>query len=229
MTEPVTPHRSSARPASARPASAQAFAAGLAATLLLGVAGCTGDPRSPGEDAVPSLPSRSVGEGATLAAKPVPLTLTVGKVRGQRLRKQQRRRLERGVSRVLSRYFEAAYLGGDYPRTDFSDALPGFSRGAVRRAAGDRPLLTNSAVGAVTESVVPRVKTARIDLFKPRRVVAGLTARFRLVFLQERVKGRDRRVTVKGRLLMSRTKRGPWEIFGYDVTRFSVPAKGGTR
>ena len=34
----------------------------------------------------------------------------------------------------------------------------------------------------------------------------------------------DQRVTVAGRLLINRKKSGPWQIFGYDITRSSVPA-----
>ena len=73
-----------------------------------------------------------------------------------------------------------------------------------------------------------RTKTARLDVLVPRRLVAGLTARIRLVFVQERTDGADQRVTVTGRLLINRKKSGPWQIFGYDITRSSVPATKGS-
>lgn len=221
VTRPVTQHRP-------RP---QHAAVAVLTVLLLGVAaGCTSDQDDPAGQAAPSaLPSRSLGAGPTLASKPVPLRIEVGKVRGDRLGKDQRRRLEREVAGTLSRYFDAAYLGGDYPRADFSRALGVFTLGAAQRAGRDRELLTNSAVGRTTQAVVPRVKEARIDVFKPNRFVAGLTARIRLVFVQERVDGAAQRVTVRGRLLLTRKKSGPWQVFGYDITRFSVPAKGATR
>lgn len=203
---------------------------GLVATalLLLAAAGCTGsDDRKATQS---PLPRRSVGSAATLQARPVPMDVRVAKVVGSRLKRPQEAEIEQQVSRVLSRYFDAAFLAGEYPRKDFSKALEGFSRGAAQRAASDRDLLTNAGIGPTTESVAPRVKLARLDLLVPGRFVAGLTARVRLVFLQKRTDGADQRVTVAGRLMMSRTKTGPWQIFGYDLTRSSEPVgKGETR
>lgn len=197
--------------------------------LLLLAGACTGDTEDPEESAPSPLPSRSVGSQPTLEAKPVPMQVEVAKVVGGKLRPKQRRTLSRQVSGVVSGYFDAAFLGGEYPRRNFSDALDTFSRGAAQRALSDRPLLTNVAVGDATEAVVPRVKRVRLDVLLPRRVVVGLTARFRLVFVEERLRGADQRVTVSGRLLMNRKKSGPWQIFGYDVTRSAVPAAKGAR
>jgi hypothetical protein len=196
--------------------------------LLVATAGCTSDDDEPEETAPSALPSRSVGTEPTLAAKPVPTKVTVAKVVGGKLKRQQRERLEKQVSAVVSAYFDDAFLAGEYPRSDFSGALATFSPGAVERAASDRALLTNADIGTTTEAVVPRTKAARLDVLVPRRSVAGLTARIRLVFVQERADGADQRVTVAGRLLMNRKKSGPWQIFGYDITRSSVPAAKGS-
>jgi hypothetical protein len=195
-------------------------------TLVAG-AGCTGDDEKPEEAGPSALPSRSVGEEPTLAAKPVPTQVTVAKVVGGKLEREQRERLEKQVSALLSQYFDDAFLAGEYPRSDFAGALATFSPGAAQRAASDRALLTNASIGTSTEAVVARTKVAKLDVLVPRRLVAGLTARVRLVFVQERSDGADQRVTVSGRLLMNRKKSGPWQIFGYDINRSSVPvAKG---
>jgi hypothetical protein len=220
VTRPVHRHR---------PGLSRALAGGLAAVMLLGLAGCTGSEESDGEAASSPLPSRSVGTRPTLEAKPVPMDVEVAAVVGSRLRPQQRRGLERQVSRVVGNYFDDAFLGGEFPRGDFSDALATFSQGAEQRASSDRALLTNRAIGTTTEAVVPRVKRVRLDVLRPRRIIVGMTARFRLVFVQEATEGADRRVTVTGRLLMNRKKSGPWQIFGYDVTRSSVPVAKGAR
>jgi hypothetical protein len=214
-----------------RPGPRQALAAGLLAAMLAVSSACTSDPRPPGEEAAPTAaPDRSVGATPTIEARPVPMRVAVGRVVGERLRKQQRRRLERQVGRVLSGYFDDAFLAGAYPRTDFSGALARFSDGAVERAASDREVLTNAGIGAETEAVVPRAKKARLDVLVPRRVVAGLTARVRLVFLRQQTKGADQKVTVKGRLMLNRNKAGPWQVFGYDLSRSAVPAgRGGPR
>lgn len=205
--------------------------AAVPTVLLLAVAGCTSDPEPPREDAAsapPSaLPSRSVETPPTLEPRPVPTEVRVARVVGTRLPGPKRRQVERQVGRVLSAYFDDAYLGGDYPRSDFPRAFRTFSRGAARQARGDRALLSNARSGPRTEAVVPRVKRAELDLLVPHQVVAGLTARVRLVFVEERAGGRDQRVLVKGRLLMNRKRSGPWQIFGYDVSRSAVPVGGG--
>ena len=196
------------------------------AVLLAVTAGCTG-----GDEAENApLPKRSVREQPTLEAKPVPTEVSVARVVGGRLDRDQRSRLEKQVGRLVSRYFDDAFLGGDYPRSNFSGALATFSPGAARRARADRDLLTNADVGATTEAVVARRKQARLDVLVPGRFVVGLTARIRLVFLQQTTDGVDKRVTVSGRLLVTRRKAGTWEIFGYDVSRSSEPAgKGESR
>lgn len=213
-----------------RPRRLRALVGALAVAIVVATAGCTTEPETPPETAPSPLPERSVGSAPTLDAKPVPLEVTVAKVIGERLEKDQRRRLEKQVAGVLSRYFDDAYLGGDYPRRDFSGAFAAFSRGAAERAAPDRDILTNATVGSETETVVARAQQARLDVLVPRRFVVGLTARVRLVFLQERSAGADQKVTVKGRLMLSRNNADEWQIFGYDVSRSSVPAgKGGGR
>ncbi len=210
-----------------RPRRHRALAGAFAAAVLVATAGCTSQPETPREAAPSPLPDRSVGSAPTLEAKPVPLEVTVAKVVGERLTKDRRRRLEKQVARVVSRYLDDAYLDGAYPRRSFSGAYAMFTAGAAERARRDREILTNTAVGAETAAVVPRVQRARLDVLVPGRFVAGLTARVRLVFLQQRTDGADRRVTVKGRLMLSRNKADKWRIFGYDVSRSSVRAGKG--
>lgn len=198
----------------------------VAASVLCASAGCTGDGGDPTGAASSPLPSRSVESGATLAAKPVPMQVSVAKVVGSRLGREKRQRVEKQLTRVLGRYFDEAYLEGDYPRSDFSDALEAFSAGAARRARADRDLLTNATVGPRVEAVVPRRKQVKLDVLAPRRRVVGLTARVRLVFVEEHAEGSDQRVKVKGRLLMSRARSGKWKVFGYDVSRAATPVAG---
>lgn len=216
------------------PGRRRTLVAALLTVLLVVVAGCTGSDAPPREETAPSapseLPSRSVEAAPTLEPRPVPTEVRVARVVGTKLAKPRRRQLERQVARVLSDYFDTAYLGGDYPRAESPRAFATFSRGAARRARTDRALLSNARSGQRVEAVAPRVKSAALDVLVPHQVVAGLTARVRLVFVEERVGGRDQRVTVKGRLMMNRRKSGPWQIFGYDVSRSAVPAaRGGGR
>lgn len=202
-----------------------AVAAVAAVLLLVGAVKCgAGDGGESGTDATPSLPSRSVEGGATLDAKPVPMRVAVARVFNGKLRPKQTHRLERQVGRLLSSYFDAAFLGGEYPRKDFPGAFATFSGAAASRARDDMDLLTNAAASPQIERVVPRTKRARLDVLVSKRSVPGLTARVRLVFRQERVRGADLMVTVAGRLLVNKAGPGSWQIFGYDISRSAVPA-----
>lgn len=194
----------------------------LAVALLVTAAACTGADEEP-----VSLPERSVGSAATLEAKPVPLDVRVEQTIGPRLKPAERRQLRDNVGRVVSDYLDAAYFG-EYPRASFGAAFDRFSRGAARRARSDRSILTNAAVGREIESVTPRKKQLRLFVLRDRRGTPGLTARIRVVFLEDRAEGPDRRVLVTGRLLVDRADDGRWQVFGYDLSRSDVPAgKGG--
>jgi hypothetical protein len=189
-------------------------AAALVAVLLAGSA-CTGD--EPAEDKTDEPTQETVQE--------VPLTARVGVVTGK-LKPVRRRALAGRVGDIVDAWFDAAYLEGDYPRTSFSDAFPGFTHDAAALARRDRDLLTNAAIGSRIDGVVALRKTVRVDLFSPGRHPAGATARFRLEFLT--AGGLERRVVVNGRLMLARVRRGVWKVFAYDVSRSVRAAQGGT-
>jgi len=128
------------------------------------------------------------------------------------------------VGSVVTRYFEDAFLGGDYPRSDFGDAFATFTAGARARAARDKALLTNIRLGPTTEHVVARRQTAYLSVLSPYRVAAGVTAKVKLRYLTVRGDERDQRVRVQGRLLLTRDGAGGWLIFGYDLSRSVGPA-----
>lgn len=214
-----------------RTGASRAAATGLA-VVLLATAGCTGDggrSASPGADE-PGLPDRSVGSSATLEPRPVTTDVAVARTAGARLRRASEQTLERQVARLLSRYFDAAFLSGSYPRESFPGAFADFTPGAARSARGDVDILTNAASGRTIDQVVPVRKRARLDVLVPRRTAAAVTARITLVFVAERSTGADQRVTVSGRLLMNRAPSGGWQVFGYSMQRSAVATgKGATR
>lgn len=133
--------------------------------------------------------------------------------------------LVRAVGRTISAYFDAAFLAGDYPRTDFDDAFSSFSKGAAERAERDRDLLTTGDLGGSTDSVTPQRKEVSLSVLAANGAASGVTAHIRLVFVADRG-ARPWRVTTSGRLLLTRNS-GRWEIFGYDVTRSAVPRDRG--
>ena len=190
-------------------------AAVTATVLSLATAGCTGDdaplPR-------PALPTVSEGETATLEPRPAPAQVRVTRVAG-RMRPKDRDVLAANVGKVVSAYFDDAYLGGDQPRTSFDDGFATFTRDAARSARRQQELTTNAELGPTAEAVVPRRQRAHLSVLAPKGVATGVTARVDLTYLVQRAEQPDRLVTVRGRLLLTRGSSGAWQIFGYDLTR----------
>jgi hypothetical protein len=185
--------------------------------VLLAAGACTGDEAA---DPAPETPS----------AEPVPevqLTTRVGVVTGK-LEPVRRKALAGRVGGVVDAWFDAAYLEGDYPRTDFG-SFPGFTPGASRRARFDRDLTSNADIGARVDSVTPLMRKARLDVLAVGRRARSVTARFDLrmrVVLFDEGAGegsaeqatRTRRLQARGRVFLTHRPAG-WRIFGYDVTK----------
>lgn len=180
----------------------------VAAALLLGAAplfaGCSGGGDSP----APAASSSS-------APPPLATTAVLGNVVGRVPRSDAEQAMHQ-VTKVTDGWIDAAYVGGDYPRSDFGEAFPGFTPGAAARAVRDRRLMSNAAIGARVDEVTARVRRVRVDLLAVDKHVKAATAHVRLVFTT----GGDvqRRGTVTGRLLLTATKDG-WQVFAYDIAR----------
>src|SRR5215212_2829366 len=179
-------------------------AASMLLCLSLGAAACSDD--SDGGDAGSQpLPS---GDPSTFQ---IETTTTMGQVVG-RLPKNDRKRLSESITPVVQRWFNAAYVGGDYPRNDFRDAFPGFTPGARTEARHDLELMSNDSIGSRISGVTPKASEIALDVLAVHKKAVAVTARFRLAF---KTQGDfDRRVGVRGRLLLTRAKPG-WRIFAY--------------
>lgn len=164
---------------------------------------------------------------ATLEAKPAPVKVRVTRVAG-RLKPKDQEVLADNVGKVVSEYFDDAFLGGDYPRSDFGNAFTTFSKGAEWQAKRAKNLLTNKSLGPTTESVVARRQTAYLAVLSPHKVAAGVTAKVHLRFVAERGDRPDKAVTVKGRLMLTRKKDGGWKIFGFDLKRSTTTVGEGS-
>jgi hypothetical protein len=121
------------------------------------------------------------------------------------------------VTKVVQRWFNAAYVAGEYPRKDFADAFPGFTRAAGDEARRDRKLMSNADIGARISDVTPTRSRVWIDVLSPNKRAVGVTARFELRFRTEG--DLTRKVVVRGRLLMTRHQGSGWRIFAYDVSK----------
>lgn len=191
----------------------------LVMVLVLAAAGCSSDDPS-------DRPTTGGTETAvtTSVAGPAPVTTRseIGTVVG-RLPGPRRKAVRLQVTDVLDRWWDAAYVGGAYPRTDFR-RYPGFTPGAARRATYDRDLMSNADIGERVTSVTPLMRKARLDLLAVDRRARSVTARFDLrmrVTLAGTDAGqpaRTRRLQVRGRVFLTRQPAG-WRVFGYDVTK----------
>ena len=78
----------------------------------------------------PGRPSASVAttDRCALASHPVPTRTKIHRVYG-RLPDARRKVVRTQVGKVVDRWWDAAYLGGSYPRSSFPAAFPGFTDG----------------------------------------------------------------------------------------------------
>jgi hypothetical protein len=170
-----------------------------------------------GSDDEPATPSAS-GSSETATEHAVETRVSFGSITG-RLAPDARRALARRVGEVVDGWTEAAYLGGDYPRRDFSDSWPGFTAGARQEAHGDRALMSNEDIGDRIDGVTPHRSLLRLDVLAVRKRPVGVTAH---VFLGFGTTGDvEKEVRVRGRLFLTRTD-GGWTVFGYDMTKGAV-------
>jgi hypothetical protein len=186
----------------------------LVLSLFLGatMAAC----RSESGASAPRSPAPSAGaDSVSLAAAPVAVQARLHRVHG-RLPDARRKAVRRQVASVVERWWDAAYLGGSYPRTRFSHAFPGFTVGARARARQDERLMSNRDIGARIDSVTPQRASMRLDVLAVAGQARGVTARFVLRF--STTGPRAGTSVVRGRVFLTR-RHGPWRVFGYAVTK----------
>lgn len=183
----------------------------LGATL--GLAGCSGD-----DEPEPGAETSRGGSGTGSDADGLPSRVEVGEVAGK-LGKRPAREVAAEVAAVVDRWLDAAYVGGDYPRTRFGDAFPGFTKDAATLAARQRGLMSNEAVGPKVDSVTATRRVVRVDVLAPGGKAAGATAHVNLVI--ELAGDVERTDQIRGRVVLTRTG-NDWRVFGFDVERGEV-------
>lgn len=189
--------------------------AGLVLALVLALTGTACTSQS-APSASPERLSRNDAQ-ASLASHPLATTTRIHRVHG-RLPDARRKVVRVQVGKVVDRWWDAAYLGGTYPRSSFPDAFPGFTEAAVQRARSDKALLTNQTRGPHVDSVAATHRTVAIDILATGKQARAVTAHFVLKFDSSGDKSGT--TTVRGRLFLTR-KRGAWRVFGYDVAKGS--------
>jgi hypothetical protein len=196
------------------PARAVRAALATAASLVLvaGLGACSSDEGSDPDSTPESSPS------TTEVAPGIPTRATIGFVKG-RLKPDRRKQLRIRVTKAVDEWIDAAYVAGDYPRSDFSDAFKPFSKGAAALARRDKRLMSNADVGDRVDTVTAKARRLRIDVVADNGKAVGVTAGVVLLLeLEGEVQRTDR---IAGRLFLGRSG-GHWEVFGYDVKRGRV-------
>ncbi|MDR7251210.1 hypothetical protein J2X46_000182 [Nocardioides sp. BE266] len=198
-----------------RPSPGRTPRARLAALVLVLVlplsAACSS---SSDPEAAPERLSRG-DDQVSLASHPVQTKTKIHRVYG-RLGDAKRKAVRRQVGKAVDRWWEAAYLGGTYPRSSFPSAFPGFTKGAEKRARSDKALLTNETGGHRIDAVEAKHRAVTLDILATRRQARSVTAHFTLRF--DTRGDKTGTTTVRGRLFLVR-RQGAWRIFGYDVAK----------
>lgn len=187
----------------------------LALLVVLVLASCSSDDKGdePGPDAAPEQ------SGST-----VTMTSRVGTVTGS-LKPKVRKRVVARVAERVDRWFDAAWLDGDYPRKQMKHAWPGFTKGLAVQARKDRSETTNARLAPKIDGVTAVRKRVSVDILAVKGRAVGSTARFLLAFdTQGDV---ERRVKVRGHLSLTPGKSG-WRVFAYDVRRSVGAVPDGT-
>jgi hypothetical protein len=178
------------------------------AVIALATGGCSG---GSADDPVATAPSSSP------SAEPAAVTtqLSWGRMAG-RLPQAKRQALALDLRAVVDGWMDAAYLGGDYPRTDFSHSWPGFTAGAQAQARRDGDLMSNRDIGASIDGVEAEKRDVALDVLTVKERPVGVTARVALRF--STTGSTPQVVRVAGRLYLTRGEQG-WQVFGYDVRK----------
>lgn len=156
----------------------------------------------------------------------MPTHVRVAHVQGK-LPKPARKRVTQRVGKVVDAWFEAAYLGGDYPQgaATFKHAFPAFTPQAAAMARKRLGIMTNATIAKRIDAVQPVTRLVALDVLAVKGHAVGVTARVKLVF---RTAGKlASRQIVRGQLDLTPFK-GKWRVFAFDVTkRRPEPGRGG--
>ncbi|MER7559428.1 hypothetical protein ABTZ46_20975 [Nocardioides sp. NPDC126508] len=186
-------------------------ATALTAAVLSGtvaLTGCGGDAEKPAASPSPSpTPPPTVKSAAKLVH-----------VQGK-FPRSRHQAVAANVAKVVDRWLQAAYVGGDYPRatsTFTAKSFPGFTPGTIAQAGKQMSLMSNATIAPHIDGVEVVASDVHVDLLANNNYPVGAVARIRLVY--DTTGERESRQTVRGTLDMVPTKTS-WAVFGFNITR----------
>lgn len=117
---------------------------------------------------------------------------------------------------MVDAWFDAAFVGGEFPRPMGEGAWSGFTTEAAEKARKDQDVTSVAAVSEQVDGVAAVRRILRIDVLADKGRAEGVTAR---VFMEYETTGAvEGTFVVRGRLMLTREGTG-WKIFGYDLTQ----------
>jgi hypothetical protein len=188
-------------------------------TLALAAGGCGGSDSSSPQGA-PTSPGASVTDGGS---PPMATQVSLGEVAGtirkpfRKTFKKHEKALETAVRTAVDGWFDGAFVGVSYPADSFPQAFDTFTGPAAADARRQKTLMTNWKWRKEIDGVTVTQRKVTLDVLAPKGHPAGVTARVRLKFTTTGDK--KKKVTVTGRLFLTRDPQGDWQIFGYDVSK----------
>ena len=203
-----------------RPPGPASWARRCAALVLVLLVPLCATACSPASDpsASPERLSRNDARANLASHPPVATATKIHRVYG-RLPDARKKAVRTQVGAVVDRWWDAAFLGGTYPRSSFGSAFPGFTDSAEKRARSDKALLTNQTRGPHVDSVTATHRSVSLDILATAQRARTVTAHFVLKF--DSTGDKAGRTVVRGRLFLTH-KRGAWRVFGYDVAKGSL-------
>jgi hypothetical protein len=190
-------------------------AAAVLVAVALAAGGCGGSSSS----------SPATGPSSTTAAGTPPVTTTValGHVVGDLKKKYHhafkahQKSLRAHVGKAVDAWLDGAFVGVSYPTSSFPTAFSSFTPQAAQDAGAQKQLMTNATLGPHIDGVTATRRHVSLDVLAPKGHVAGVTAH---VVLKFTTSGQtQKKVTVTGRLFLTKDAQGDWQIFGYDVSK----------
>jgi hypothetical protein len=189
---------------------------GVLVVVVLVVGGCSGS----SSDSDPAEPASQISTAPVphLSQRDAPFHMSVSQLSGK-LSRSTRLHLKASAGRPVRQWLDAGFVGGAYPRGDFSQAYRAFTAGAVHSAMRDRSVLTNVRLGPSLADVAAKRRTAELSVLAVHGHPRGVTARVRLILLGIHQDGSRVTVRLAGDIYLTRTPAGAWKIFGYDLNR----------
>lgn len=189
--------------------------AAIAMTVL--TTGCTSDDDKDADPPTPSTSSAPTEEPPPPPPPDAPFQVAVRQIGGG-IGKADRQRIRAAVAKPISAYFDGAFVGGTYPRDDFSAGFRSWTPDAAKLAERRPGTTTNVILGKDAVDVTTNEQRADLYVFARNGNAGGATARVRVRLTETLDDGSSVKVAFSGSLYLTRNPNG-WKIFGFDLSR----------